>query len=374
MSVDLYAASFACVYAMNPPTPRKLFIPGPVEVRPELRAQLARPLIGHRSAEMVELLNGIRPRLRTLMGTRHEVLVGTCSGSGLLEAAIRNLVQRRCLALTCGAFSERWAQIARDCGREVQVMASEWGEPNLPEMLHEQLRTGDVEAVLVVHNESSTGLANPIKEIAQAMRSFPHVLFLVDAVTSVGGLPIEVDALGIDVAVASVQKALALPPGIAVASVSERAFERARQVPARGFYFDFLRMRASAEKGQTPATPSIPHLFALDQQLDDILVEGLEARWKRHKVLGDRCRAWALEHFALFPRQGFESDTLTCVRNTRGIDIDELRRALAARGFVIANGYGRLKDETFRIGHMGDLRESELEELLAVMDEVLEKL
>jgi aspartate aminotransferase-like enzyme len=348
---------------MTPPAPRKLFIPGPVEVRRELREQMARPLIGHRSADMTELLNRIRPRLRTLMGTRHEVLVGTCSGSGLLEAAIRNLVQRRCLALTCGAFSERW-----------QVVASEWGEPNLPKMLQKHLRNGGVEAVLVVHNESSTGLANPLEEIAEVMRSFPHVLFLVDAVTSVGGLALEVDPLGIDVAVASVQKALALPPGIAVASVSERAFERARQVPARGFYFDFLRMRSFAEKGQTPSTPSIPHLFALDQQLEDILAEGLAVRWKRHRALGDRCRAWALERFALFPRQGFESDTLTCVRNTRGIEIPELIRALADRGFVIANGYGKLKNQTFRIGHLGDVRESDLEELLEIMDEILEKL
>jgi len=193
-------------------------------------------------------------------------------------------------------------------------------------------------------------------------------------VTSLGGLPLEVDALGIDVAIASAQKALALPPGIALASVSERAFERAGKVTARGFYLDFLRMRESAEKGQTPSTPSIPHLFALDRQVEDILSEGLEQRWKRHAALGERCRAWALERFGLFPRQGYESNTLTCIRNSRGVEVHRMRQALAAQGFVISDGYGNLRQQTFRIGHMGDLTENELQELLDVIDEVLEKL
>jgi len=359
---------------MNPPTRRKLFIPGPVEVRPEVRERMSQPLIGHRGTEMTDLLNRIRPRLRTLMSTRNEVLVGTCSGSGLLEAAVRNLVKQRCLALTCGAFSERWAQIARDCGREVQVVPAEWGEPNLPDVLRTHLGGGDYEAVLVVHNESSTGLTNPLLDIATVLRDFPDVLFLVDAVTSLGGLPLEVDTLGIDVAIASAQKALALPPGIALASVSERAFERAGEVTGRGFYLDFLRMRSSAEKGQTPSTPSIPHLFALDLQLDDILSEGLEQRWKRHAALGARCRTWAQERFALFPHKGYESNTLTCVRNSRGVEVHRMRRALASRGFVISDGYGKLRQQTFRIGHMGDLTENELQELLDVIDEVLEKL
>lgn len=353
---------------------RRLFIPGPVEVRPEILAEMARPLIGHRSAEMAEIFNRLRSRLRTLFGTRHEVLIGTCSGSGLLEAAVRNLVRERCLALTCGAFSERWAEIARDCGRRVDTLAVEWGEPNLPEDLDRRLTSGGFEAVLVVHNESATGLTNPLAAMAEAMRRHPDALFLVDAVTSLGGLPLEVDRLGIDVCVTSSQKALALPPGLALASVSERAFERAARMEGKGFSFDFTRMLRSAEKGQTPATPSVSHLFALDRQLDDVLTEGLPSRWQRHAALGGLCRAWALECFALFPRQGYESDTVTCVRNTRGVDVDRLRAALAQRGFVISNGYGRLKQQTFRIGHMGDVRERDLEELLATIDEVLARL
>jgi len=353
---------------------RKLFIPGPVEVRPEILGEMARPLIGHRSPEFAEIFNRVRTRLRTLFGTRHEVLVGTCSGSGLLEAAIRNLVKERCLVLTCGAFSERWAEIARNCGRQVETLAVEWGEPNLPGDLEHKLRASSYEAVLVVHNESSTGLTNPLGELSQVITRYPDTLFLVDAVTSLGGLPVEVDRLGIDVCVTSSQKALALPPGLALASVSERALERAASVSGRGFLLDFVRMRRSAEKGQTPATPSVAHLYALDRQLDDLLAEGLTARWKRHAALGRRCRAWAGEHFAVFPRQEFASDTVTCIRNTRLIDIDRLRAALSARGFVISNGYAKLKQETFRIGHMGDLREEELEELLDTVDEVLTQL
>lgn len=359
---------------MAPVSHPRLFIPGPVEVRSEILAEMSRPLIGHRGPEMVDLLNRIRPRLRTLMGTRHEVLVGTCSGSALLEAAVRNLVRERCLALTCGAFSERWAEIARECGRAVDTLAVEWGEPNLPEDLDRGLRSGSCEAVMVVHNESATGLTNPLDGIAEVMRRHPDVLSLVDAVTSLGGLPLEVDRLGIDVCVASSQKALALPPGLALASVSDRAFERAERMPGKGFVFDFTRMRRSAEKGQTPATPSVSHLYALDRQLDDILAEGLEARWKRHAALGRRCRQWALEHFALFPRQGYESDTVTCVRNTSGLDVERMRLALAQRGFVISNGYGRLRQQTFRIGHMGDVRVRDLEELLGTLDEILIRL
>ncbi len=359
---------------MTRPPHRRLFIPGPVEVRPEVLAEMSRPLIGHRSAEMAEIFNRIRERLRAVLRTRHEVLVGTCSGSGLLEAAVRNLVGERCLALTCGAFSERWAEIARDCGRGVETLAAEWGEPNLAEDLDRRLRAGSFEAVLVVHNESSTGLTNPLAAIAEVMRRHSEVLFLVDAVTSLGGLPLAPDELGVDVCVTSSQKAFALPPGLALACVSERAFERAGRMPGKGFVLDFTRMRRSAEKGQTPATPSVSHLYALDRQLDDILTEGLEARWKRHAALGRRCRQWALERFALFPRQGYESDTVTCVRNTRGVDVDRLRSDLAARGYVIANGYGKLKQHTFRIGHMGVVGESDLENLLAALDEVLERL
>jgi aspartate aminotransferase-like enzyme len=142
-------------------------------------------------------------------------------------------------------------------------------------------------------------------------------------------------------------------------------------VSGRGFLFDFIRMRRSAEKGQTPATPSVSHLYALDRQLDDILAEGLPARWERHTRLARRCRDWARQRFEIFPRPGYESDTVTCVRNSRGVDVDRMRAALAERGFSISNGYGKLKHITFRIGHMGDVRDSELEELLGALDEVL---
>jgi predicted phosphoserine aminotransferase len=352
---------------------RKLFIPGPVEVRPPILERMARPLIGHRSAEMAEIFNRIRARLQAVFRTRNEVLVGTCSGSGLLEAALRNLVRERCLALTCGAFSERWAETARACGRQVDALAVEWGEPNLPEALEQRLRGGRYEAVLVVHNESATGLTNPLSELAAVVGRHPETLLLVDTVTSLAGLPVEVDRLGIDVAVTSSQKALALPPGLAFASVSPRAFERAAGMAGKGYLHDFNRMLQSAQKGQTPATPSVSHLYALDQQLEDLLAEGIEERWRRHAALGRRCRQWASGRFELFPRRGYESDTVTCIRNTRGIDVDGFRQRLAQRGFTISNGYGKLKQQTFRIGHMGDVALAELEELLAAMDDVLDR-
>ena len=350
---------------------KRLFVPGPTEVRGENLAALARPQIGHRSEEFKQLYRRVVGKLRTLLGTEGKVFLFTCSSTGVWEAAIRNCVARRVLCCTQGAFSERWLAVARANGKPADELKVEWGRAIRPEKLDEALARGGYDAVTLVHNETSTGVMNRLDELAEVVRRHPGVLLLVDAVSSMAGVPIEVDRQGIDVCLAGLQKAFALPAGLTVTAVSARALERARAVETRGYYFDFLEMLKYDEREQTPATPAIPQIHALDAQLDDILAEGKEARFARHAMLGGVVRAWARERFALFAEEGHESATLTCVTNTRGISVSDLNRRLGEQQAAISNGYGSLKEKTFRIAHMGDTQEWEIRGLLATIDRIL---
>jgi len=348
-----------------------LFTPGPTEVRPEVLLAFGQPVISHRGTEMTALVEEILPGLRSLFGTKETVLLSSSSASGLMEGTIRNCVARRSLHLVCGAFGERWRQVAADCGREPDVLRVSPGEPNSPEALDEALSQGDYEAVCLTHNETSTGVTNPLPDIARVVKSHQSVLLLVDAVSSLGGIPVDVEDHGIDVCFASVQKALALPPGFAVASVSTRALEKARGMAGRGYYFDFVRLADASEKAQPLATPSVSHLMALKAQLRFLKEEGLGRRYARHAEMADRVRRWARDRFGLLARAGFESNTVTCITNTRKINVAEFLKKLRTSGYQISNGYGNLKEASFRIGHMGDHTVPEVEGLLNAMDEVL---
>ncbi len=351
---------------------RKLFIPGPTEVREEIREELSRPMISHRGKEFSQLFEEIVPKIQRLLYTKNKIFLSTSSGTGLMEAAVRNTVSKKCLNLTSGAFSEKWADITSDNGKANKIVSIEWGKAIKPEVVRERLEKNEFDVVTLVHNETSTGVMNPLEEIAAIIKEFPNVIFCVDAVSSMGGVKIEVDKLGIDVCLASVQKCLALPPGFAIASVSERAIERAKGVKNRGYYFDFLANFEKYEKKQTLTTPSIPHIFALNAQLDRIFEEGLENRFARHRKMAKICRSWATGGgFDLFAEKGYESDTLTCISNNRGIDVSMLNEKLAERDKEISAGYGKLKGKTFRIAHMGDIQPDELNELLKDIDEIL---
>lgn len=350
----------------------KLFIPGPVEVRPEILGEMARPPVGHRFPQFEELYADVISKLKRVLYTEQEVFTATCSATGLWEAAVRNCVKKRMLAATCGAFSERWADVGEANGKEVVRLSVEWGRPNLPDAIDDALKKGDYDAFTVVHNATSAGLTNPLPEIAEVLNNYPDVLFMVDAVSSMAGIKIEFDKLGIDFCLAGTQKAFALPPGFAIAAVSEKAMTRAKEVQNRGYYFDLLKWKKYALKNQTLYTPSISHLYALDKQLDDILVEGLENRFQRHAETARYVQRWALERFDIFPEEGYWSNTLTTIKNTRGISIAELNETLLEKhDCVISNGYGKLKEQTFRISHMGDLQLSDLEELLGWIDEII---
>lgn len=350
---------------------KRLFIPGPTEVRAENLAALAKPQIGHRSDDFKQLYQRVVPKLQTLLETKHPVFLFTCSSTGVWEAAIRNTVKARVLCCMQGAFSDRWLKVAQANGKEAVALKVPWGKAITAAMIDAELAKGGFDAVTVVHNETSTGVTNRLDEIAAVVKKHPGVMFLVDAVSSMAGARIPVDAWGIDVCLAGLQKAFSLPAGLTVASVSASALERAKTIPERGYYFDFLDMLKYHERGQTPATPAVAQIHALDAQLEDMFAEGLEARYARHEELARIVRAWARRHFKLFAEEGYESPTLTCIENTRGISVAGLNQDLGKQWVAISNGYGDLKEKTFRIAHMGDTQEWEIRGLLAVIDRIL---
>jgi len=350
---------------------KRLFIPGPTEVRVENLAALAQPQVGHRSAEFKALYASVIPKLRTLLRTEGKVFLFTSSSTGVWEAAIRNCVRERVLCCMQGAFSDRWLKVAESNGKQAVPLKVEWGQAITAEMIDTALAEGGYDAITVVHNETSTGVMNRLDEIAAVMKKYPDVSFLVDAVSSMAGTEIDVDALGIDVCLAGLQKAFSLPAGLAVAAVSDRALAKAETIEHRGYYFDLLEIAKYDSKGMTPSTPAIPQIQALDAQLDDFFAEGLEARFARHAFLADIVRSWARKNFALFAAKGYESATVTCVENTRGISVAGLNEELAGQWAMISNGYGVLKEETFRIAHMGDTQEWEIRGLLATIDRIL---
>ena len=355
------------------PRPPRLFLPGPTEVREEVLASQAQRLIGHRSKEIEALLASIQPRLREVFRTDHRVYISTSSATGLFEAAARNCVARRALCCVNGAFSQRWQEVVAAVGKPHDVLEVEWGKPVTAELVDQALEGGEYDAVTIVHNETSTGVTSPIAEIAATVHSrAPDALLLVDTVSSLGGIDVRVDEWALDVCLTGGQKCLALPPGLAFAAVSDRALERAQAVQDRGWYFDFLVFEKYLERYQTPATPAITLLYALDVQLDRILEEGLEARFGRHSAMARHVRGWALARLDLFAAEGYRSDSVSAVTNTRQIDVRSMNRWLTENhDMVVANGYGKLADRTFRIGHMGDHTVAEVEALTSAIDEFL---
>lgn len=350
---------------------KKLFIPGPSEVGPEVLRALSTPQIGHRSAEFQELYGRLIPRLKRFLHTEGNLYLSTSSATGMMEGAIRNLVGKRCLNLTCGAFSERWHTITLSNGKAADKLSVEWGKPILPAPVADQLASGRYDAVTLVHNETSTGVMSPLSEIVRAVRRHPEVMVIVDAVSSMAVVDIDVDSLGIDLILAGTQKGFGLPAGLTVFTASPRALERARAVENRGTYFDLLEFEKYHQRNQTPATPAIPLLFALERRLDLIDSMGIGRWFARHREMAERARAWARKHFALFPEPGYESVSLTAISNTRKISVADLNQKLGERGMAISNGYGKLKELTFRIGHMGDIGMADLEHLLRSIEEIL---
>jgi predicted phosphoserine aminotransferase len=352
----------------------KLFIPGPTQVAPEVLAEMSRPAIGHRSAECARLWGEARAGLRTLMQTEAEIVMLTAPATAMMEASVRNVVRERSLHLVNGAFSNRWYEVAKACGKDAIAIEKEWGQGFTAGDLAAALKEhGPVDAVTVVHNETSTGTTSPVQDYRTVLADYPDTLLCVDTVSSMAGIPVKVDDWGLDICLFGIQKCMALPAGLAIASVSARALERAATIEHRGWFLDFLRLAKSNEKEQSPTTPSTAHLYAMVAQLGRIEAEGLENRWQRHRDMAERTREWATaKGWAMFPGHGFWSDTVSCIARAEGPDFNPAIARLADEGLVVSGGYGKLKGETFRIGHMGEHTMEDLEQLLERFDAALE--
>lgn len=354
---------------------KKLFIPGPTEVKSDVLKKMSTPLIGHRGKEASSLQRSISQKLQKIMFTNNEILLSTSSGSGLMEGAIRSCTRNKAAVFACGAFGERWYEMAQANQVKADCFRVEYGQAIRGEMVENVINGGKYDLVTITHNETSTGVMNPIKEIADVVKKHEDIVFCVDAVSSFGGVKIPVDEFGIDVCITSSQKCIGLPPGFSLCSISEKALQAAKKVKYRGMYFDLLKLYEYLKKKdyQYPSTPSISHMFALDYQLNLILEEGIDDRCKRHKEMANIVRNWANKNFSLFPKEEFASDTVTCITNNQGISITKLNQKLGERGYEISNGYGKLKNQTFRIAHMGDITIEEITELLNIIDEILEQ-
>lgn len=334
-------------------------------------------MIGHRGPAMEELIAAVQPGLQAVFRTRRPVYIASASATGLMEGAVRNGARRRVLSLVNGAFSERFFQISQSCGLETEALEVPWGSGHTPEIVEAALARGNYDAVTVVHSETSTGVLNPIEAIARVVHARGDVTLLVDSVSGMAGAPAETDAWGLDFILTGSQKAFALPPGLAFGVANGALLARAAENPHRGIYFDFLEYERSITKNQTPNTPALSLMYGLRVQLDYILAETIEARWSRHAAMAKRTEQWVeqmkergigVDYLA---PEGFRSPTVSCLTLPSGTTGPRVAKELERRGFVIATGYGKLRDTTIRVGHMGDHTVAELDVLLDEIESVL---
>ena len=354
-----------------------LFTPGPVHVPERVLKELAKPNDTHRSKPYSEMHQIATEGLQRLLYTKNECLISTSSATGVMEACVRNLIDddEKALFLSIGAFGDRWYDIGISNGKNAIKEGVEWGHAITGEFAKEVMDRDNYSVVLIQANETSTGVYNPVDKVVPILKDY-GALVCVDATSSMAGVKVEVDKLGIDVCLASVQKCFALPPGLAVCSVSDAAFEKAEKVKNRGFYFDFIGLKKRNAKHQTPTTPPIPQIRGLTAQLDYILnEEGLEKRFERHEQLGRRTREWVHEmNLKMFPEKGYESNTVSTISNSLNLDIPKMVSMLLEKGYRIVNGYGNLVNKTFRIGHMGEINLNDLEKMLKVLTEIIKEL
>jgi aspartate aminotransferase-like enzyme len=336
------------------------FVPGPTEIRPELLAQMTRPIIGHRGKAFEGMFARIEAGLRDVLLTARPVYVGATSATGFMEMAIRNAPAGKILSLVNGGFSERFAKVAEACARSVERVVVPWGGTADLNAVEHALAADRYAAVTVAHSETSTGVLTDVRAVAELAHRY-GAMAIVDSVSGAGGAELTVDAWGLDFVLTGSQKALALPAGLAFAVASTDYVERAKQVKDRGFYFDVLQYESFAAKNQTPSTPATSLLYALEAQMGDIGREGIERRWERHIAMRDATLEWVRVcadrrgiDLGVVAAEGAQSPTVTAVRLPAGLAAKDVREAIAARGFTVGGGYGQLSETTIRIGHMGD--------------------
>jgi aspartate aminotransferase-like enzyme len=353
-----------------------LRIPGPTSLPDAVREAGARQMVNHRGPEFAVLQNRIIGRLKTFYRTQNDVLIVTAAGTGGLESAIVSFLSPgdKVLAITIGAFGDRFAKIATAYGADVTKLSSEWGQAAEPAKVREALAAGGPwKAVLMTQNETSTAVTNPIQELAAAAKAAaPDALILVDAISGLGAVPFETDAWGLDVVVSGSQKAWMVGPGLSFVAVSPRAWEAAAVAKMPKFYFDLAAHKTSAESGQTPWTPAVGVMFQLDVALEMMEQEGLDAIWKRHAAVGAAVRAGLTAlGFKLLADPAFASNTVTGAWIPEELEWKTFNGKLRALGLVVAGGQGNLKGKIFRIGHLGHVTVPNILNAMAVLEQAL---
>ena len=353
---------------------KTLYLPGPTEVRDDVIEEMAQPTFGHRMDRMTDLYTTIVEDTKQFLGTDDNVIILTASGTEFWESTTLSLVEDRMLVPTSGAFSERQANVAERLGKEVDRIEYEWGHAVKPDDIRDALETSDegYDAVGMVMNETSTGVRNPVEEIGDLLGDYPDTYFVVDAISCLGGDYIDIEAHNIDCIFTSVQKAFAMPPGLAVCTVSDAAYERELEKDSASWYGGFQRcLDYYDRKGQTHSTPAIPLMLAYRKQMKHMLDEGHAARDQRHQEMAEYTREWAREHFGLFPEAGYESQAVTCIENTQDIDVAATVEAVSEEyDMVFSSGYGDLSEASFRIGHMGEHTVESIKELTDAIEDV----
>jgi len=352
---------------------RELFTVGPVNVEPEVLQAMARPMITHRSKEYKQLHGAIVEKTRKALGTDMDVFMVAGSATVMIEGAIRNGVAGRSLGITGGSFGDRSIEVAQLNGKSVEKVEVPMGKGIRPQSI-EGLVKKDIEAVHWVSNESSTGVFSDSAAIAEEVRrQSSDALVIVDAVTSAFAMDLKIKDMGPDALIFGTQKALALPPGLGMMICSEKMLKKSATVTNRGFYTDLLKIKKQSDENYALTTPPVSLMYGLDFQLDKALAEGMPARYRRHQEMADLVKAWSKKLYGIFPEEGFQSNTIG-VLNRGPLDFDKFHASLKSRGYEISNGYGGVKEKTFRIGHMGDLTPARVRKLLSVMDEILEEM
>jgi aspartate aminotransferase-like enzyme len=360
-----------------PKTFGTFFLPGPTEVRDEIMAAMIQPMIPHRGSQFEQLFQRLQTGLRPLFMTERPVYISSSSATGMMEAAIRSAPRGRFLCLVNGAFSERFAHIASMCAREVDRYEVAWGQVHAIRQLEERLAMRKYAAITVVHSETSTGALNDVRSISDCAHRHGAVC-LIDSVSGLGGAELRFDEWKLDYVLTGSQKALALPPGLSFAVASAALVDQASGTNDRGVYFDIVELDAYARRNQTPSTPALTLFYALEAQLKSINAEGLEARWARHRAMAARTQEWITKisdetgkKLSNIAPLGSQSPTVSTIRLPTDLPAETFTTAVAKRGIVVGNGYGKLKSATFRIGHMGDHTIETIERCLSACSSVL---
>ena len=353
------------------------FLPGPTEVRDEIMTAMIQPMIPHRGSEFEKLFERLQQGVRPIFKTERPVYISSSSATGMMEAGIRCAPAGRILCLVNGAFSERFAHIASMCGRDVDRYEVAWGQVHAIPQLDERLSMRKYSAITVVHSETSTGALNDVHAISDCAHRH-GIACLIDSVSGLGGTELRFDEWKLDYVLTGSQKALALPPGLSFGVASASFVDQGNANHGRGVYFDLVELDAYARRNQTPSTPALTLLYALEAQAKSIAAEGLEARWARHKAMAVRTQEWITKisdetgkKLANIAPLGSQSPTVSTIKLPADVPAEPFTAAVAKRGIVIGTGYGKLKSSTFRIGHMGDHTMESLERCLAACSSVL---